>query len=674
MGVVFGFVKEKKDWIFVVFFAAVLYAFSAITCTPRMFTDDDWGIANYFAGVMGAEYATPYNKFVNFILGWIMYGMYQLIPGPNWFVVVQEILVMVSFALFQYMLIAKMKEYISVGWSYGLTSVFLFSFAPSYICRLQYSQTAALGSIIGMCWMIFCYYVKSRKGFWVGVVLTSFSALFRLGSYELCLPFAGMYLLSYLWTQNYAESRFSIILKGLKKDIKLFLSIAGIFAGVLVVSKINGAIYNADYYAEYNAFNTARASFIDYYKAPYEDIADKLQEIGVSKNDYELMSSWTFADLSFYTTDLFNKVSAIEPKVSEELDYISQINQYFTKLQDPTIMYNKLFYMALFILVICMFVDTKRMCIFAPLLLVGTVAIEIYFTIIVCRYPVYVRTGLLFALIVVAVLITDFSKIRVLCNHGYVTFAILLAIPAVLFKMGNDYWLTTKGSFEYNMDGLAMYEYMNGREDDIFVIPTGENGGLPSLRNSYSIFKATKPGIMQHVVGLGGWSTNNPWVNEAYQSWGIDYPMSQTADENVYLCASIKKVDSLRTYLKEHHNIDTTASLSAVEYGTTIYKITNNDVLIEEERGTGIISDVRCTYDKIYDTYDVSVCYIVEEPDETENVRLFISLTDSKGDVLTKIPTSMLEENMEYLVNIMVQTEDTNRLVCENEIVLEVKK
>lgn len=77
------------------------------------------------------------------------------------------------------------------------------------------------------------------------------------------------------------------------------------------------------------------------------------------------------------------------------------------------------------------------------------------------------------------------------------------------------------------------------------MIPTDGAGGLPALRNSYSLFKENQPGIMRHTVGLGGWSTNNPWMNEVYHSWGIDYPMSQMADENVYIPTSFSKAQSL---------------------------------------------------------------------------------------------------------------------------------
>lgn len=349
------------DWLFIILFAIGIYIFSALTCTPREFSDDDWGIANYFAGVMGAEYATPYNKFINFVLGWIMYGMYQLLPGPNWFIVVQELIVVLSFALFQYMLIQKMKRYLSCGWCYLITSAFLVLFESSYLCRLSFTQTAAMGSIVGIYWIIFSYKNRSKWGCISGSFLTILSALHRFGAFEMCLPFAGLCLINFV-LDGCKKFRFKEIAQNILKDKKLYLSIIGMVCICWIVGKWNTAIYNSEYYAEYNAFNTARASVLDYPIAPYEDIAVELEAIGVSENDYALITTWMIADLSFITTDLLKNIAAIEPKASIELDYKSEIGKYFTDLKDPALLYNKLFYMALIVLLLCLLLDIKNRC------------------------------------------------------------------------------------------------------------------------------------------------------------------------------------------------------------------------------------------------------------------------------------------------------------------------
>lgn len=665
-----------RDWLYICIFSISAYIFVYYTCIPREFSDDDWGIANYFVGVIDAEYATPYNKFINFIWGWVMYGMYKLLPGPNWFIIIQEFIVILSFALLQYMLIQKTKKHMPIVWCYLFTSVFLIAFELSFLSRLAFTQTAALGSIIGILWILFSYQKQSKCGYICGIILTVISALHRFASFEMCLPFAGLVLIDF-WMSR-IDGRFpkdAII--GILKDRKLYLTLAGITLCCLGLSKINTAIYNSDYYADYNAFNAARASVLDYPKAPYEDISEELESIGVSANDYNLITSWTIADLSFVTTDLLKDIAAIEPKANIEIDYKEEISKYFINLQDPKILYNKLFYMALISLAFCLLLDFKHMRWYAPALLAGTIMIEIYFKVIVRRYPGYVRTGLLFALIATVLMITDYSRVRALRDRKLV-FVVALAMFFGLIPLGDEYYLAQKGSFKYNMDGLAMYEYMNSREEDIFMIPTGESGGLPALRNSYSIFKATKPGIMRHTVGLGGWSTNNPWVNEVYSSWGIDYPMSQVADDNVYLLATSGKVGGLQQYMWEHHDVQTTASLTAVEYGTTIYKITERNLNVSEKKLASIVN-ASIEYDNSYDTYDIAVDLEFYKSNK-ENCRVFISLENSMGiigyymvfggndmvlkegrtQLLSKIPSATLVAGDKYRVNIMIQEANHN--------------
>ena len=679
----------KRDIFFISCFHILVFSITAVLCTPREFTDDDWGIANYFAGVMGAEYATPYNKFINFIWGWVMYVMYKFVPGPNWFIVIQEIIVVLSFAILQFVLIQKLKAILSFYWCYLLSSVLMIAFEPTFICRLEFTQTAALGSIAGAVLMIYSHGRNSRSGYIAGAVLIIISALHRFGSFEMCMPFIGILVLDYILRD---QECFSI--KGIKGSIcqnkRLWISIVCIFVACFGLSKVNTAIYNSEYYAEYNDFNFARASVVDYTKAEYADIAEELQKIGVSENDYACMISWTFADLSFFTADLFRQVAALQPKAKDSIDYGTEISKYFENIQNPDIMYNKLFYMALIILAFCFVIDFKHMIWYISLLLGTVIFIELYLTVIVRRYPSYCRTGLIFVLIATTLMLTDYSKVMALPEKvlGGATIAFSAAIFFFLVPMGDEYYLMTKGTFEYNMDGLAMYEYMNSRENDVFIIPTGGSGGLPSLRNSYSIFKETKTGIMHHVVGLGGWSTNNPWINEAYHSWGIDYPMSQVADENVYLLATAEKVKSLQIYLYEHRTMQTTKSLCGIQYGTTIYKVTNCDIDILL-KDIGKVVDASVEFDSEYNTYDISF-----EFDSTISgeYRFFTFLEDEFGNggyymvfdgdrlfleegtknYTVKIPADELTLGS-YRMNVMLQNSNGNYLSNEKnlEIIIE---
>lgn len=219
---------------------------------------------------------------------------------------------------------------------------------------------------------------------------------------------------------------------------------------------------------------------------------------------------------------------------------------------------------------------------------------------------------------------------------------------------------------------------MNSREDDIFITPTRDSGGLPSLGKSYSIFKATQPGIYHHIIGLGGWSTNNPWQNEVYSSWGIDYPLRQITDENVYICSSYRTIARLQQYVLEHSFEETTASLVNIEYGTTIYKVTKKNMNVITHADIGNLKLIKYEYNSEYNTYDISAEIIIKDTslisDEQVN-RIFVTLTDEQNqtgyymvcggndmrfereynEIVAMIPADMLELGTEYKVNIMFQ-------------------
>ena len=677
------------DLIFVILFSALFSSIMIANCTPRWMTDDDWGIANYFAGVLDADRATPYNMFINFILGWMMYGIYRLIPGINWFAVAQEFIVLFSFVLLHYFLIQKMKPVFSRRLSYLVSSVLIFLieysrpvktssfiFEPAYITRLQFTQTAAIGSIMGLVWMVYAHEKKNTKGFIMAVVFTVFASLFRFGSFEMCLPFFGLILIAFTFGKTGMKS-FRKIPDFIGKNKKLYLSVALIVIGSFALSKVNAGIYNSDYYAEYNAFNSARASVLDYEKSDYSEISDELKKIGVSENDYILITSWAITDRSFITADLLRSIEKVEPKKSGNIDYKEDLNNYFIELGDFSNSMNLALFMALGLLLLSVAVDFRRMKFYAPVLAFAIMGLEVYFKIFVRRYLPYVRAGYIFAAIAACLVITNYDKLKFFNEkRKRASFAMVCVFAFLVCCVGNA-GFKSGGRYKYEMDYLHMYEYLNSREDDVFMFDTNVH---LSLIESYNIFEETKPGIMRHTVSLGGWSTNNPWINEIFSSWGIDYPLRQTADDNVYMLSLSGRIKKFKQYLSEHCSMDTTASMTNIQYGKTIFKITDRNMEVSP-RKFAKISDAAVDYDEEYLTYDITVGFDLKEDFPGGN-RVFLSLTDEDGvigyymvfdghnmplkagenRVCARIPDTELKENAVYRVDLMIQTDDGNYL------------
>lgn len=667
-------ILKNKEILYIAVFNICLFIIVYFTCIPRSFGDDDWGIANYFVGVWGREFATPYNKFVSIVLGWIMYALYQVLPVLNWFVIVEELIVLASFCVFQWILTDRLKQKVGVFRALAFSSVIMVAIEPGFLSYTQFSQSAAIGCMAGLLLILHNSDEKKTGRLVFGVALVFISALYRPACLMLVTPYIGVCVIKKLFEEKELIKKDSrgFFIK-YRQTLLSFLFFVGLY---IFISTLNTGIYNSEYYSDYNSFNSARANVVDYQMLPYDDIAEELEDLGVSRNDYDLISSWTFADRSYITAELLNNIAGLRPK--NHVDVREGIRSYFTNLVPIDMRYNHLYYLTIVIFVLCMLIDFRHMIILAPVLGIGTTFIEIYFTVIVARYPTYVRSGVLLSCIMSALYVVDFRKLRMLQNIKKDRLTSLLIcgiLLVVLVPLGNRYYFMTRETFEYDMTGLETYEYLNSRENDIFIIPT-DSGGLHSLRDSYNIFRATKPGIYHHIIGLGGWSTNYPLQNEAYGSWGIEYPLRQVADEDVYVISSYNYIRKLQQYLLEHSETETSDSLVEVVNDATIYKITPSE--IEFSKNMGIkIAQADITNDETYYTTDISLdievpkelideklqVYISLE-DEDQNVRFFMVyggnnmiFSDATQHVTAKIPVDEISDHESYAVNMVVKSE-----------------
>lgn len=658
---------EKKVWVASILLNIIIALISIKTCPVRFWSDDDWGIANYMSGARGSEYATPYIKFINICLSTVLYGLYKIWHEINWFAVAELAVVWLSFTVLTYIFICKLKEYLTSIVVYMIPALVLLMFSSSFYVRMQFTQTAAVGSIAGMTLFMYSFRKNGERmnvEKITGVVLTAISLLFRRNCFLMVLPFAFFMVLDYCIADS-GELVRKIDLYGMlkkhKKCILLWVVLLTIWMATGVAQKLSyGEKYDA-----YNAFNSSRASVIDYKVYPYEKIADELEEIGVSANDYTLITSWTFEDPNFITTDLLNKIKALEPGS----DWKENATGFFDNYVEN--MLTKEYIFVLVLLSICLLLDYKHMKIVFWYIVAMINMISFYFT-VTGRYPSYVKIGILFASICLALYMVDFANLA-----GKQGRSLMLTAAAVMFALlplGNNYYLSQLGKFQFDQTGADMYAYLNNREDDNFLIPTFSSGGMPAIRNSYSVFRTTRGGTYRNVIGLGGWSTGNPDVVASYNAQGIYSALRQIADENVYLLTDVNAVKMLQTYLYEHTGKTSTYALTNVVYGTTIYKVTT-DFKIDSNQEIQV-SDISGCLDATYGCYKVEAnvlgtvelegkefdAYYAVYDAETDTTRYYmlydaehmmVSGTEMKH-VSAMIPSEDIVSGKEYIVNIVL--------------------
>lgn len=615
-------------WFYALSVNIMLFIFFANTCTIRFRTSDDRAIANHISGVRGDEFATPYIRFINIILAKVLYGLYQIYYDINWFAVAQEAVIFFSMVILVYIITRKLLYYHDLGIAFLLPFCFAGAFAATFYCRIQYTQTAAVGSFSGILLMMFSYKFDGHKmsaDKVAGLMLTGFSALFRPKAFLLVLPFAFVLVLDYMIPLMKDLARNTRCGKHLlryildcllehRKIILTFLLMMAVYAGITFIQE---ASYG-ERYDDYRAFNSARAHFIDYEQYDYEQIAEELSELGVSKNDYNFMRLWTFADADFITTDLLNAINEIQPKNSGSLK---------EKLKNYIYGYPKRVFIGIYFFTIAVIallaVSGRYRWWYAAELIALLHILDFWFGAVVGRYPYWLMTGVFYSTIAASVYFMDFSR---LCSvRRPVCLTVILC--GVLFPFGNEWYVENFNTFQYDYDGVHLYEYLNEREDDVFYIPV-KNSGMPALSDGYSVFQSYRKGTQSNIVGLGGWSTGHPDVVDAYHARGIYSALQQIDQENVYLFSNREYVRAYQIYLYEHTGRASTYALTHEQAGACLYKITS-DVSGGIKRNI-YVENIGHLYNHGYDLYEIDMQASVEESLVGKEFDVYMSIEDTE--------------------------------------------
>ncbi len=663
----------------------------ASTCTIRFRTSDDWSIANYISGIRGKEFATPYIKFINILLAKLLYYLYRSYHEINWFAVIQEIIIFLSMGILVYVLTRKLLQNNCREVAFILPFFFVGAFASTFYCRMQYTQTASVGSFSGLLLLIFSYKYdgcKMNADKAAGISLAIFSALFRPKGFLLVVPFAFVMLIDYAMVPFIKDiyENFQLDKKSLPRYIMLFVSryrtiilvvvfILAAYTGINLVQMIS---YNGKYEC-YQEFNAARSYFIDYDKYDFEQIEEELSGLGVSRNDYELMLLWTFEDADYITADLLNSIVELQPGSKRSLR--ETLSSYVHGYKERNFM-GVYFFTLLTIAVLAL--SGKNKWIYSAGLLVLLHILDFYFGAIVGRYPYWVMIGVLYSAIGTSIYLVDLSRLCRIKAYAQIILAAVLGV--VLFPFGNEWYIENFNTFKYGYKGVHLYEYLNEREDDVFYIPT-KNSGAPALSNGYSVFKSAREGTWRNTVSLGGWSTGHPDIEESYHALGIYSALQQIDKENVYLLSNRDYIDAYQTYLYEHTGRTSTYSLINEQYGASIYKITS-DMSGETEREI-YIDNINHGYNSDHDLYEISIQASVEESltgkefdvylaveDVETRERKFLMCYDAErtrfDDTGQKVilkalmPEEYIEIGKSYHVSIILANEGGNRYYTNN--------
>lgn len=261
--------------------------------------DDDLGIAMMLSGMYPDSGQCP---FTNALLNNIIYGLNQTFSALNWFLVVERLSAVVAcFALCW-----GLARY--MPWAVALGAMGFASFLVYPLCTVasNFTVVGALAVMAGELLMVLFVLARRPSLAVTGVALTVFGFMWRASVFLLSLPFfVGAVVVAVCALR---ERR---LIWDRSRVVRAVGVLGAVLALVGALSLYDLAVWRTPDLAQWKEYSNARSRLCDYPVKSYEDIADELESLDVSENDYWCMTHWITADPDYFTLERMEAVADV---------------------------------------------------------------------------------------------------------------------------------------------------------------------------------------------------------------------------------------------------------------------------------------------------------------------------------------------------------------------------
>ena len=490
--------------------------------------------------------------FLNTALCQGIYGLFSAVPQVNWFTVVEASMCCAAFAVMLYVAFGLPRREMGFAFALGCIALIL------RYCTYKNNFTAAAFMCIcagGL--LLLSRLVRQERAVGALVAGTALMAIgfaWRSEMLLLCLPLFGATALWLALRRDGERPRQPVRL------IPFFAALA-LCAGLYAYDQ---AAWDKPELQEWLAYNDARSALVDYPTQDYEQVADELAAIGVSENDYWMVTHWFTEDPDFFTTQRLEQIAEVAAvhdgpaqiarKTATELASLA-VDQW------PMVV----FFVVLMIAILASTRGATR------LFCLGIVALTIVLMLVLLalgRLPARVSYPLWLYAAACCMAATfghaapegkharrsEGAKGRPLLATAYcfgmVAVSVLFAGYA-LFRF--DARMATA---IIDMDAFAcndpLVTYQQQHPDKMWAY---DARSYAFLENAYCLRAVPPAETLASAITLGGWGERSPFINAHNAQAGIDNPIRSLVerDDVVYIAYNEKMHQHLEAYLREHY-------------------------------------------------------------------------------------------------------------------------
>ena len=527
---------------------------------PSFETNDDIVFAELGSGLRGVKDA--HLVFQNYGLGMIYRLLYGVTGRLPWYTIVQYMILFAAFTVVTYVLISRLGEISGLC----LFVILACGFGYEGYIHLQFTKTAGIAAAAAV--FLLLYLLEQEKYSWWGIaggiLLAVIAYMYREDQFwASCGLMAGAGLLFLFDLRKYRN-------KKLRRLGICVLTFGVLLLSVFGVDRWDSSKYRSAEWKEYQEFNQLRSELLDYGFPDYDSNQEIYEELGISREAYELYKSWNFNDTEKFDTEVMKKL--VDLKQKRPLT-IRTVTAFIRRFPSDLLRMPMFYFFAVFALlwILC---GKKDVCSVISVLAECLLLVAVYFYLYYQgRYMVNrVDVGLWFSACLVMLWIFSSGEVRYM-NTKVSVLLCMICVVLGQFMMYKDWRLATSSIPEARVSQRAVLETIGTDKEHTYLAKSG----MLSEIVCYGPFDRMPENLLDNVYWFGGWECRTPGYTRAMEVHGIINPYRDVVNnENIYLVDD--NIDLTLKYIRQYYAENAEAVFVKTIGNVDVYQITDDSV------------------------------------------------------------------------------------------------
>ena len=551
--------KYRKISVTLISNLLILGAMAAVM-RPSFETNDDIVFAELGSGLRGVKDA--HLVFQNYGLGMIYRFLYGVTGRLPWYTIVQYMILFVAFTVVTYVLISRLGEISGLC----LFVILACGFGYEGYIHLQFTKTAGIAAAAAV--FLLLHLLEQEKYSWWGIaggiLLAVIAYMYREDQFwASCGLMAGAGVLFLFDLRKYRN-------KKLRRIGICVLTFGVLLLSVFGVDRWDSSKYRSAEWKEYQEFNQLRSELLDYGFPDYDSNQEIYEELGISREAYELYKSWNFNDTEKFDTEVMKKLVDLKQKRPLTIRTVTAfIRRFPSDLLRMPMFYSFAVFALLWIL--CGKKDVfSVISVLAECLLLVAVYFYLYYQ---GRYMVNrVDVGLWFSACLVMLWIFSSGEVRYM-NTKMSVLLCMICVVLGQFMMYKDWRLATSSIPEARVSQRAVLETIGTDKEHVYLAKSG----MLSEIVCYGPFDRMPENLLDNVYWFGGWECRTPGYTRAMEAHGIINPYRDVVNnETIYLVD--ENIDLTLKYIRQYYAENAEAVFVKTIGNVDVYQITDDSV------------------------------------------------------------------------------------------------